>query len=97
VFQNYVDDNGGSFASERADVYIDDIYLQFGTRSRVEIGDQPVYEACKALEVQIPRAWSDESITLELNRGALPAGERLFMFVIRDDGGASEGFPITFE
>jgi hypothetical protein len=97
VFQNYLDDDGGPFNGERADIYIDDIYLQFGTRSRVEIGDEQIYENCRKLEIQTPTSWSDTSITVDLNHGSFSSGSQAYLFVVRDDGSVNRGLPITLQ
>jgi hypothetical protein len=95
IFQNMFDSNGSPPAVERANIYTDDIYLQFETRARVELGDATLYEQCSRLEIQHPTAWTDTGITVTLNRGAFEVGARAYLYVIRDDGSVSSGLPIT--
>jgi hypothetical protein len=96
-FQNYFDDNVGSDMEQRADFFYDDLYLQFGTQARVEIGDRPTYDLCTHLETQVPTAWSDDEITVELNRGSFSAGDEVFVFVVRADGSRSRGLPVSLQ
>ena len=73
----------------------DDIYIQRGTRARVEIGDQPVYANCTHREIQNPTAWSDDTISITLNHGSFSPSDKAYLFVIREDGSISQGFPVT--
>lgn len=97
--QNYWDDDGSNgapvFASERADFFYDDIYLQFGTQARVEMGDSPNYHQSQKLEIQRPTAWSDGSISLQLNFGRFASGENVYLYVVDENGAASPGFALT--
>ncbi|MDY6835186.1 MAG: hypothetical protein SVY53_10350, partial [Chloroflexota bacterium] len=91
TFQNY----WGNGNADNADFWIDDIYLQFGTRARVEIGDNPVWAECTHREVQNPTAWSEGSIDITLNQGSFEAGDEVYLFVIDEEGQASAGYPIV--
>ncbi len=99
--QNYWDDDGSNgaplFDADRADFFFDDIYLQFGTQARVEMGDRPVYEECTRLEIQSPTSWSDGSISLTVNRGRFTSGSTVYMFVVRGDGSVSPGVQATVQ
>lgn len=99
--QNYWDDDGSNgapmFTGERADFFFDDIYLQFGTQARVEMGDRPVYDDCTRLEIQPPTSWGDGSIALTVNRGSFASGSTVYLFVVRDDGSVSPGVQATVQ
>ena len=81
---------------ERATILLDDVYAQFGTRARVEIGDRSTYASCTRLEVQVPQSWSSNQIQVQVNQGAFsPGSDERFLFVVREDGAVSEGIPVT--
>lgn len=95
-FQNFFDDNGGSFGAERADFFYDDIYLQFGTGSRVELCDNSDYTVARKCETQNPQSWSSGNISIEMNYGgSFNTGDTAYLFVIHDDGGISSPYQIT--
>lgn len=70
-------------------IYIDN------TRARVEIGNRSTWNACTYREVQIPTAWSANSISVTVNQGAFSAGQQAYLYVIDPNGVASSGLPIT--
>jgi hypothetical protein len=74
--------------------YFDDVYVD-NTFSRVVLTDNQTYSNSNMVEPQIPMSWSDGSITVMVNQGALPEGQA-FLFVF--DAGNNHnpvGFPIT--
>jgi len=71
--------------------YFDDAYVDT-TWARVEIGDNPDYNNCTHLEIQIPTQWSDTSITATYNQGSFEDNSQLYLFVIDEDGNASDGY-----
>jgi hypothetical protein len=99
LYQNYFANSADNDAPhrEKANIYMDDIYLQFGTQARVEIGDQPRYQDCTRLEIQQPTGWSDKSITIRLNHGAFSRGQTVYVFVIRGDGVVSSGTRLVLQ
>ncbi len=80
--------------SDRDDVYLDDAYID-NTWARVEVGDDQDYGSCTHREIQIPTAWSDDSITVTANPGSFSGGEDLYLFVVEASGQVSDGFLIT--
>jgi hypothetical protein len=91
IWQNYLG-NGNT----GADIWTDDIYIQKGTRARVEIGDNVDFDSCTHREIQVPSAWSNSSITITPRRGSFNAGSSVYVFVVGDDGVASSGYgPVT--
>ena len=90
--------NGGKDAK----IWYDDIFLQFGTQARVEIGNNPTWANCSHREIQNPTAWTDDgtpggaSITVTVNQGAFTDEENVYLFVVDADGIPSSGYgPIT--
>lgn len=84
-------------ADELADMVIDwdDIYID-NTPARVEIGDKPVWGDCTHREIQVASAWTNESITFNVNQGSFTAGEQAYVFVVDSTGSVSQGYgPIS--
>ncbi|BCA79506.1 hypothetical protein [Desulfuromonas sp. AOP6] len=78
-----------------ADMYVDDVYIDI-TRARVEIGNAINWHDCTTREVQIPSAWTNNSITVSLNLGRLKEDEKKFLFVVDSNGDMNTiGFPVT--
>jgi hypothetical protein len=73
--------------------WADDVYVDT-TWSRVMIGDAPVFSACTVREIQIPTAWTDQSISIIANVKAYPAGKPKYLFVVDQTGTASPGLPL---
>ncbi len=71
----------------------DDVYVD-STQARVEVGNAPTYDSCTHREIQIPTAWSPESITITVNQGSFETGETAWLFVIDADGSVSNGYEI---
>jgi len=92
-WQNYLG-NDVRDGSER--VYIDDPYIQLGSRARVEIGDASTWDSCTHREIQIPTNWSDGSITFTVNQGSFQNEDTAYLFAVDSDGTASGGYLITF-
>jgi hypothetical protein len=84
IFQNYIGNN--DYNSVYSQVYIDDIYIQVGTRSRVEICDKPSWGECTVREVQYPNSWSNETINIEFNGGLFDSGTEVYLYVVTDNG-----------
>jgi hypothetical protein len=78
-----------------ADVYTDDIYIDT-TQARVEIGDKSTWSACTHREIQLPTAWSANSVTVTVNRGSFNSGETAYLYVVDADGNVNaQGYPIV--
>jgi hypothetical protein len=97
VLQGYWDDNGGEFDDEEATILYDDIYLQFGSQARVELGNAPSMAASTQLEVQEVLTWTDTSLMIRLNHGGLDPTKPAWIFVVDDVGAVSPGMPIRLE
>ena len=68
--------------------YYDDIYVDT-TLARVVLAEQPTLSDASIVEVQIPSAWSDSSITATVNLGKFAPGQTAYLFVVDASGAAS--------
>ncbi|RJP72326.1 MAG: hypothetical protein C4532_06120 [Candidatus Abyssobacteria bacterium SURF_17] len=76
--------------------YFDNFYID-NSWARVVIGDASTYNACRRREVQIPSAWSDNSISVTVNSASLPYGTA-YLYVVDGNGTYNaNGYPITVE
>ncbi len=91
--QNYWSDANGS-PPEGAYVYFDDFYLDTSW-ARVMLGDAATFAACTHREIQIPTAWADGSVTVQVNGGTLNSLKNTYLYVIDADGNTNtSGFPL---
>jgi hypothetical protein len=95
MFQNYYG-NCGEGDRTKVKMYIDDIYIQTGTKARIELGNASTFSASTKREIQIPSSWSDNSITFSVNQGAFTSGQTAYLYVVDENGAVnSSGYPIT--
>lgn len=91
---SYYPTNPTTFTST---LYYDDIYID-NSWARIEIGNAASYDDCTHREIQVPSAWSDNSVTFTANSGSFSPGQTVFVFAINEAGEASQGFgPLTVE
>jgi hypothetical protein len=76
--RNYGNNDGSDTA--RNFRYFDDIYFDT-TFARVMLANNQNYENATIIEPQIPSAWSDSSITVSVNQGALDSCKTYYLFV----------------
>ena len=75
--------------------YFAAVYMD-NTRARVMLGDKQDYSACTIMEPQIPSVWSDNSITVSVNLGGLPASGTAYLYVFdANNNGNVIGYPIA--
>jgi len=76
--------------------YVDDVYIDT-TWTRVMIGDDPVFDDCVSLEIQIPTAWNSGTgeISITLNQGAMDSLEGKYLFVIDSTNTPSSGYLLS--
>jgi len=76
--------------------YCDDMYVD-RTLARVELSETNVWNATEVRhkELQIPLSWTDNEIKFIFNQGSFQNGETVYLFVIDENGSASEPYPIT--
>ncbi|OGF43089.1 hypothetical protein A2303_04140 [Candidatus Falkowbacteria bacterium RIFOXYB2_FULL_47_14] len=89
-----VSDRDGCNPSDTSVVYTDNVYIDT-TWARVELGNASTYAASTHREIQIPSAWSANSITATVNPGSFTSGQAVYLFVIDANGNASNGYPVT--
>ena len=63
------------------EMWIDDCYIN-KRWSRVEIGDNAVYNSCTHREIQDVTAWTDTDITITLNQGSFSAFNNQYIFFV---------------
>lgn len=74
--------------------YISDAYIDI-TQQRVEIGNASSWSSCTHREIQIPSAWSDDSITITGNQGSFAVGNTAYLYVVDANGNVnSQGYGI---
>jgi len=77
-------------------VHYDDIYID-NSWARVEIGNNADYNSCTHREIQIPSAWSNNSIAVNVKQGSFASSDKVYLFVVNEDGTPSIGYgPVTF-
>jgi hypothetical protein len=87
--------NGSLLSSDR--YWLDDIYID-NTQARVMIGNNQNFSLCTHLEIQIPHTtWNDTAIQFTANLGSFNSTEQLYLFVVDENGNASEGFALARE
>lgn len=74
--------------------YVDDVYVD-KTMARVEIGDSESFNDCTRREPQIPYFWDDNKISVSVNNGSFVFGDNVYVFVVDENGIASDGYQIT--
>lgn len=87
-FTDVADINGTS-------VWMDDLYVD-NTFARVMIGNASTFAASTVREIQIPSAWANGSITIQVNRGSFGASASAWLYVIDSANVPSAGQAITF-
>ena len=103
TYQNYwgnqiAGDDGGDGDGTSEKIYIDDVYIQIGNRSHIEITDNATYANSIHKEIQQPTAWDDTSITFQVNQGSFPDGATAYVHVIDNNGDPTGvGQAITFQ
>ena len=91
---NYLGNMSFSYGATNQ-VHYDDIYLD-DTWQRVEIGNSSNYDSCTRREIQIPTAWTNESITVTANIGKFFPDDTAYLFVINENNNPSSGFEIRW-
>jgi len=83
---------GWDYTNPGANIYNDSIYFDTSW-ARVEIGDNPDYDACTHREIQVVTEWSDTRVRFELQRGTLAPGS-YWVFVIDEENAVRAAEPI---
>ncbi|MFH1144012.1 MAG: hypothetical protein V1774_05660 [Candidatus Eisenbacteria bacterium] len=81
-----------------SEILFGELYLDTG-RARVVLSDSDRYvwnnAAPTRWEIQPARSWSDTSITIDFDPGALPRDQVLYLYVIDPSGEVSPPFPVS--
>ena len=77
-----------------ANYYWDELYVDT-TQARVELGNAATWGESTHREIQIPSAWSTNSITFKVNRGSFSPGQTVYLFAVDANGIPSSGYPVT--
>jgi len=93
---HFIYENGGNWipAAAGSQYFAADVYTDT-TWARVMIGNSPIFTGTSDREIQIPVAWSNGSITAQVNINSFPAGQKMYLFVVDSNENASVGYPIT--
>jgi hypothetical protein len=76
-------------------VYYDSVYLDV-TWHRVLLSSSPRWEDAKDIEIQIPVAWNDSEISIEVRFGSLSGADDYFLYVVDAEGQVNaEGYPVS--
>lgn len=94
LFDNFASP-GGDGPPDGTNIYMDNLYMD-NTWAHVIIGNASTLAASTQREIQIPTAWADGSITVQVNRGNFGASASAWLYVIDATNTPSGGFPITF-
>lgn len=69
------------------DVWVDDVFVQKGSRAHIDISKNATYSARGLSEVQVPATWGSSSITATFNRGgAFTTGDQFYVYVTDENG-----------
>ncbi|MBV9080260.1 MAG: hypothetical protein JO102_03980, partial [Elusimicrobia bacterium] len=76
-------------------VWVDNLYVDT-TWARVMLGDASTYSSCQTLDVQIPTAWADGSVSVVMNVSSFSSGARAYLYVVDKDGNVNtNGYAVT--
>lgn len=96
---NYLDANNDTLISSGYNLssvlYWDDLYID-NSWARIEIGDNADYDSCTHREMQIPTSWAPYQVSFTVNQGSFSDGDAVYIFVVGEDGTATDGYPTTF-
>lgn len=91
--QNYFGNNCEEVVLAR--IYMDDIYVQTGTRARVELCNASTWTNRGHCEIQYPTAWAAGEITSTVNLGSFSSGT-VYAYVVDSNGDVnSSGYALT--
>jgi hypothetical protein len=75
-------------------VWLDDIYIQVGSVARVELGNADTFGASNIREIQRVKAWTENSIEIELNTGSFVDGQVAWLYIVNEYGQVSSGYKV---
>lgn len=74
--------------------FFNDLYLDY-TLAHIVLGNNSDYNKCTIKEVQVPKSWSDESISFVVNQGVFSEGQAAYLFVVDAAGSVSNSYEVT--
>lgn len=75
--------------------YYDDVYID-NTQARIEVCNASTWSSVTQCEIQIPSAWSPNSVTITANQGSFANSQNAYIYVVDSDGNVNaNGYPIT--
>lgn len=86
VFQNYQGNPNFDNGTATTNVFMDDTYISNGGQKRVYLGDASTYSSVVYKEIQPFTAWSDTSITININKGGFANLTGKYLYVIGSNG-----------
>jgi hypothetical protein len=100
-WKNIVWENYFGNGVDKGNFYIDDVFVQFNSQARVEIGNSSIWSQCTHREIQIPTKWNPrvgdvDSVKITVNKGSFSSGQA-FLFIVDDNGNPSNGLPVNFK
>ncbi len=86
----------GDSDPKEAEIYYDDIYVQWGTRAHVEVCEASTYAASKHCETQIPSSWATDSVAVTEVQGSFVSLEGKYVYITNSSGDVNDnGYSIT--
>jgi cysteine-rich repeat protein len=94
VFNYYLGIEGDTSTDQVAEIQFDDLYIDTTWQS-VWLADAATWDASVHREIQIPIAWSDNSVTFKMNQGTFQNGQTAYLYAVNENGNASNGYPVV--
>lgn len=94
VFGGYAREAGSTDEYKNNWRYYADVYYDHSL-ARVVLADAATYADATVVEPQIPSAWSDGSISIDINQGRLADGAEAWVYVFDATGTPSTGYAVT--
>lgn len=84
MLQNYL--GNGTISGNNAAIWIDDVYIQTGTQSRVELCAGSTWANRGKCEIQVPTSWGSTSISATANTGNFSGSSTAYIYVVDANG-----------
>jgi hypothetical protein len=84
-----------NYSDTPVEIWEDDLYIDT-TWARVMICTGSQWNSKGICEIQIPSAWSANSVTITANQGSFASGQQAYLYVVDSTGAVNaNGFPVT--
>jgi hypothetical protein len=94
VWQNYFGTDGAGEMTAGT-VWLDNIFVQHGNSSRVELCDNSSWNSRTFCEIQPTTSWNDGSIGISLSQGTFASNSQAYLYVVDSSGNVSSGKQVT--